>query len=712
LCCFLIIVCIICYNNYDVTKLNKGGKLMANRLSKEKSPYLLQHANNPVDWYPWSEEAFIKASRENNPVFLSIGYSTCHWCHVMERESFEDKEVAEVLNSGFVSIKVDREERPDIDHIYMSVCQAMTGQGGWPLTILMTPDKKPFFAGTYFPKHERWGRPGLVEILAEVRDKWGKDRDLLVEAAEKVTSTLFAEKSKGQGKELGGKTLLKAFFQARGRFDKEFGGFGTAPKFPTPHNLSLLLRYWKRSGDKEALDMVEHTLERMYRGGIYDHIGYGFSRYSTDKKWLAPHFEKMLYDNALLALAYIEGYLATGRKLYARVAKEIFTYILRDMTSPEGGFYSAEDADSEGEEGKFYVWTPAEIIDILGDKDGKTFCELFDITPKGNFEGRNIPNLIATAPFNAAEGLTMEAEEAAGSIQSMREKLFNAREKRVHPYKDDKILASWNGLMIAALARGAAVFGEDIYRDAAERAVEFVFKSMRRADGRLLARYRDGESAYPAYLDDYAFLTWGLLELYEATFNVSHLERAIELTGQMIDLFWDEENGGFYFNGKDAEQLISRPKEVYDGALPSGNSVALLNLMRLARLTVDEKLTEIAEKQVKAFSGSIVEYPWGYTHFLMGVDFMLGPIREIVIAGKAEDDETEAMLQAARHAFMPNALLVFHPEGEAGYEIEKLVPFLKEQQPVDGKTAAYICKNYACQAPVTDVQQFIEMLRT
>jgi uncharacterized protein YyaL (SSP411 family) len=477
---------------------------VANRLSKEKSPYLLQHANNPVDWYPWSEEAFEEAKERDCPIFLSVGYSTCHWCHVMERESFEDEEVAAILNNNFVSIKVDREERPDIDHIYMSVCQAMTGQGGWPLTILMTPDKKPFYAGTYFPKHEKWGRIGLVDILIQVSEKWRQDPDLLIETAEKVRLSVFAERSDDQGKELNGKTLLKAFFQARRMFDKEYGGFGRAPKFPAPHNLAFLLRYWKRSGDKEALDMVELTLEHMYRGGIYDHIGYGFSRYSTDEKWLVPHFEKMLYDNALLALAYMEGYQATGRKLYARAAKEIFTYILRDMTSPEGGFYSAEDADSEGEEGKFYVWTPAEIKEILGDQDGETYCRLFDITSEGNFEGRNIPNRITASRFDEAGELAVAAEKATGHIGSMREKLFIARAKRVHPYKDDKVLTSWNGLMIAAMARGGRCLVK-MFTGKRRCVREFYFHKMRRADGRLLARYRDGESAYRLILTTMLF---------------------------------------------------------------------------------------------------------------------------------------------------------------------------------------------------------------
>lgn len=684
---------------------------MVNRLSKEKSPYLLQHANNPVDWYPWSDEAFKEAKKRNCPIFLSVGYSTCHWCHVMERESFEDEEVAAVLNNNFVSIKVDREERPDIDHIYMSVCQAMTGQGGWPLTILMTPDKKPFYAGTYFPKHEKWGRIGLVDILIQVSEKWRQDPDLLIRTSNRVIEAVQSRDKGPAADKITGEILEKANMEARHHFDRRHGGFGPAPKFPTPHNLALLLRYWKRKKDPEAMAMVEKTLESMYRGGIYDHIGFGFARYSTDERWLAPHFEKMLYDNALLALAYTEGYQETGRKLYARVAKQIFTYILRDMTSPEGGFYSAEDADSEGQEGKFYVWTPDEIKNILGERDGEIYCRLFNITSKGNFEGRNIPNLIAAPPFNDAGELTLEAEGSAGSIERLRQELFNAREKRVHPYKDDKILTSWNGLMIAAMARGAAVFGEDVYSEAAVGAVEFIYQKMRRLDGRLLARYRDGESAYPAYLDDYAFLTWGLLELYQAAFDASHLERALELTGQMINLFWDEENGGFFFYGKDAEQLISRPKEIYDGALPSGNSVALLNLLRLARLTGDESLAEMAEKQVKAFSGSIGQYPWGYTHFLMGVDFMLGPTREIVIAGKENDPDTTAMLRAVGQAFMPDAVVAFVPEGEASRQIEKLVPFLKEQRPLDGKAAAYICEDYACRAPVTEYRQFVEMLQ-
>ncbi|OPX86312.1 MAG: hypothetical protein A4E53_03222 [Pelotomaculum sp. PtaB.Bin104] len=683
---------------------------MPNRLTNEKSPYLLQHKDNPVDWFPWGNEAFEKANREDKPIFLSIGYSTCHWCHVMERESFEDKEVAGILNSSFIAIKVDREERPDIDHVYMSVCQAMTGQGGWPLTILMTPEKKPFFAGTYFPKHSRMGLPGLVDILTEVSDRWEHERDTFHQAGEQITGAISNPAASLPGGRLTRDTLDKAFKQLRGCFEQHFGGFSSAPKFPMPSTLLFLLRYWKRSGEPDALAMVEKTLEAMSRGGIYDHVGFGFSRYSTDPKWLVPHFEKMLYDNALLALAYTEAFQATGKDYFALIAKEIFTYVLRDMTAPEGGFYSAEDADSEGVEGKFYVWTTAEIKEVLGEKDGELFCHIFDITAGGNFEGHSIPNLISASMEKAAKKFAIGPGELASKVEKMRQKVFAAREKRVHPYKDDKILTAWNGLMIAALAKGAAVFDEPVYRQAAAGAVDFIFQHLRRPDGRLLARFRDGEADFPAYLDDYAFLTWGLLELYEATFEAAYLEKAAELVKQKLDLFWDQENSGFYFNGNDSEQLIARPKEIYDGALPSGNSVALANLLRLARLTGDEALTETAEKLVGAFADEVKQAPHGYPHFLIGVDFLLGPAREIVIVGEAEDPWVNKMLQTVCRKFLPDAVVVFHPFGTAGEDIEKIAPFLKEQRPIKGKATAYICQNYACQAPVTEYNEFVDIL--
>lgn len=685
-----------------------------NKLIQEKSPYLLQHAHNPVEWYPWGTEAFSRAVSEDKPIFLSIGYSTCHWCHIMERECFEDEEVARILNNGFVSIKVDREERPDIDHTYMSVCQALTGQGGWPLTVLMTPEKKPFFAGTYFPKKARPGMPGLMDILTRVREKWEQERDKFIYAGDQVARAIQYQSGMlpgdGPGKENLEDMLKKAFVQYKSQFDKQYGGFGAAPKFPTPHTLSFLLRYWKRNGEREALAMAGKTLESMYRGGIYDHIGYGFSRYSTDGKWLVPHFEKMLYDNALLSLAYTEAYQATGRDLYARVAKEIFTYVLRDMSSPEGGFYSAEDADSEGEEGKFYVWSPSEIKEVLGEKDGEIFCRLYDITPRGNFEGHSIPNLIAQTPENVAGEFNMQPGEFTDSSDRLRLKIFEAREKRVHPYKDDKILTAWNGLIIAALARGAAVFGESVYSQAAARTADFIYRKLRREDGRLLARYRDGEPAIPAFLDDYAFLAWGLLELYEATFEADYLRKALALTKQMIDLFQDKQDGGFYFNGADAEELIVRPKEIYDGALPSGNSVALVNLLRLALLTGDDSLTEVAEKQINAFANIVKDHPRGYAHILIGVDFFLGPSREIVIAGEAEDPGVKKMLQAVRQRFLPDTVIIFHPAGDADQGLEILAPYIKEQRSIHGMATAYVCQNYTCQSPVTDLDKLSGML--
>lgn len=671
-----------------------------NRLINEKSPYLLQHAHNPVDWHPWSDFAFAKAKREDKPVFLSIGYSTCHWCHVMERESFEDEEVAAVLNENFVSIKVDREERPDVDHIYMNVCQTLTGSGGWPLTIIMTPDRKPFFAGTYFPKSSRMGYTGLTDILAKVGDIWKQDRKQLLESSEKIMDYMHEESRRDTSGSIGRDIFDRVFRHYSQAFDGTYGGFGPAPKFPSPHNLSLLLRYWKTTGKSDALRMVEQTIQSMYRGGIYDHVGFGFSRYSTDKKWLVPHFEKMLYDNALIAIACIETYQVTKNKAYAEIARQIFGYVLREMQSPEGGFYSAEDADSEGVEGKFYVWEPEEIISVLGDDKGKAFCEYYGIKAGGNFEGKSIPNLI--------ENKSIFENYFTGSFEESREKLFQHRDKRVHPYKDDKILTSWNGLMIAAMAYGARVLESDEYLEAARRAAGFILQELRREDGRLLARYRDGEAAFPAYLDDYAFLIWGLIELYEATFYQEYLKTAIELTAHMLSLFHDDENGGFYIYGSDSEQLIARPKELYDGAIPSGNSVAALDLLRLARLTGNSEYEELAHGQFDAFAGSVDHYPAGYPHFLMAFMFAAEKGSEIIIAGNRDNKDTESMLRMVNGNFLPfSVFAVKEPEED---ELAELIPFVEGQQMVDGKTTAYICENFACRAPITDINEFNQIL--
>ncbi|MFH0811668.1 MAG: thioredoxin domain-containing protein, partial [Pseudomonadota bacterium] len=537
----------------------EGEKSIFNRLINTKSPYLLQHGKNPVDWYPWGDEAFQRATNENKPIFLSIGYATCHWCHVMAHESFEDEEVARLLNKHFVSIKVDREERPDIDQIYMSVCQALTGRGGWPLSIFMTPEGKPFFAGTYFPKTSRLGMPGFIEILRQIATLWQNDRGRILDTSEKITHAIQLSTHPtppGPVLELG--TLGVGFEQFRKSFDPRWGGFGSAPKFPTPHNFTFLLRWYKRSGDPEALKMVEKTLDAMRNGGIFDQIGFGFHRYSVDEKWLVPHFEKMLYDQALLAIAYTEAFQNTQEENYKQIAREIFTYVLRDMTSPEGGFYSGEDADSEGEEGLFYVWTPQEIKRYLGEELGSLFCRFYDITPGGNFEdGRSIPH-ITISPETFAEKEGIEVREFYATLELARKKLFEVREKRVHPLKDDKILTSWNGLMIAALAKGFQAFGDEQYAGAARNAVNFILTKLRNTEGRIFRRYRENEVAFPGFLEDYVFLVWGLIELYEATFEISYLEEALTINENMINLFWDKGSGGFLNTGDGNEVLIAQ----------------------------------------------------------------------------------------------------------------------------------------------------------
>ena len=661
----------------------------SNRLINEKSPYLLQHAYNPVNWYPWGDEAFDKASKEDKPIFLSIGYSTCHWCHVMERESFEDEEVAEVLNKYFISIKVDREERPDIDNIYMTVCQTLTGSGGWPLTIFMTPDKKPFFAGTYFPKYDRMGMHGLLSILEVVRKEWADNRNKIIHTCNQILDAVN-ENETGPGNDLEENLTEEAFLQFKTSFDDVYGGFGSAPKFPSPHNLYFLLRYWYKTKDKYALNMVEKTLDSMYKGGIFDHIGYGCSRYSTDRYWLVPHFEKMLYDNALLAIAYLETYQITKNEKYSKAAEQIFTYILRDMTSTDGGFYSAEDADSEGEEGKFYVFTADEIKNVLGDDDGSKFCEYYNITSKGNFEGKNIPNLIKT-----------NKEIDFDFIKRSRDKLFNYRNNRVHPYKDDKILTSWNGLMIAALAMGGRILGKSQYIMASADAVSFIMKNLIRKDGRLLARYREGNAAIPAFVDDYAFLIWGLIELYETTYKSLYLKLAVDLNNDLIKYFWDDKNGGLFVYGNDSEQLITRSKEIYDGATPSGNSVSALNFLRLARLTGLSELEEKARLILRTFSSSIGNYPAGHSFSLLVLLYFNSKSNEIVIAADSNNEKTKEMIDIINNKFSPFTVsLLYSNENK---DIERIVPIVSEYKTINGKPTAYMCENYSCSAPVNDI---------
>ncbi|NTV32730.1 MAG: thioredoxin domain-containing protein [Deltaproteobacteria bacterium] len=685
-----------------------------NKLIKEKSPYLLQHAYNPVDWHAWNEEAFEKAGAENKPIFLSIGYSTCHWCHVMEKESFEDAEVAELMNEAFVSIKVDREERPDIDHVYMTVCQMMTGSGGWPLTIVMTPDKKPFFAATYIPKGSRFGRTGLMELIPRISEVWRNRHKDVLESAENMTAALQSMEKEKPGELLDAGVFDKAFEDLSQRFDKTYGGFSGAPKFPTPHNFFFMLRYWRRTDHQEALKMVEKTLQEIRWGGIFDQVGFGFHRYSTDKEWLVPHFEKMIYDQAMLALAYLETFQATGNTVYSDTAREIFAYVLRDLRSPEGGFYSAEDADSEGVEGKFYVWTEQELRETLPPDEADLIVRVFHVEKNGNFReeasGENLgANILYTGKSlsDIASEMNLPEKELKKKIDSARSRLFEARERRIHPHKDDKILTDWNGLMVAALARGAQVLGDRAYSDAAEGAVEFILKKLRTPDGRLLHRFREGEARIPAHLDDYAFLVWGLLETYEATFDARFLKTALELNKDMIHHFWDAQGGGLYFTSDDAENLIVRKKEVYDGALPSGNAVAMLNLLRLGRFTGDADLEDRAFKLQRAFSEQVRQFPSGYTQFLSAVDFSLSSSHDVVISGTLGAKE---MLDALRSRFSPNQVLLFRPAGEESAGIDALAAFAKNYDPVNGKATAYVCSGRACKDPTTEVKDLLALL--
>ncbi len=691
-----------------------------NHLINEKSPYLLQHAYNPVDWYPWSDKAFKKAKREDKPVFLSIGYSTCHWCHVMEKESFEDPEVAQLMNEVFVNIKVDREERPDIDSIYMHVCQLVTGSGGWPLTIIMTPEKKPFFATTYIPRETRFGRTGIRELIPHIKQIWENQRDDVDNATEQILSSL-QELEYGEGS-IDRDMLDYAYFKLSDSFDEQYGGFGRAPKFPSPHTILFLLRYWKRTGFKNSLKMAEKTLTQMRLGGIFDHIGYGFHRYSTDSKWIVPHFEKMLYDQAMLIMAYTEAYQVTKDECYRKNVSEIVDYVLRDMTSPQGGFYSAEDADSEGEEGKFYVWTEDELRQHISDE---LVLNVFNVHQDGNFReetsgsktGKNI--LYVKKPLSElASDLKVSQEELGSRIQNAREKLFDIRKKRVHPLKDDKILTDWNGLMIVALSKASAAFGNTNYQLAAESGAEFILKNMFR-DGQLLHRYRDGEAAINGFLDDYSFFIWGLIELYESTFKPEYLKKAVELTEKMVDLFYDKEKGGFYLipdsgagagagagTGPDTDHIV-RKKELYDGAYPSGNSVAVLSLLRLAHMTAKTEFEDIASKSMESIAGAASITPEAFIQFLIAIDFALGPVNEVVLAGNPQGEDTQVMLDTLRERFLPRSIVLL----KSGAQLDE-ISFTSDLTSKEGRATAYVCKNYQCNLPTTDPAKMVELLET
>jgi len=691
----------------EIAQLPPDGGPRFNRLVFEKSPYLLQHAANPVDWWPWGEAALERARAQDKPVFLSIGYATCHWCHVMEHESFEDAEVARVLNAGFVCIKVDREERPDVDHVYMSATQALTGSGGWPLTLILFPDGRPFFAATYIPKEPRFGRPGLVELLERVRELWTSDREALAEDARRITEHL-AKTSLGSPGELPGRAALDAASRqlAQG-YDAAHGGFGQAPKFPVPHQLLFLFQHAERTGDARAREMALETLAAMRRGGIWDHVGYGFHRYSTDREWLVPHFEKMLYDQALLALAYVAGWQVSGRGELRRTAEQIFEYVLRDLREPGGAFASAEDADSEGEEGRFYTWTVEELRAALGEERSKLAETVFGVTREGHLEGRSVLHLTA-APEELAKTLGLEPANLAQRVEAIRTRLFAAREARPRPLKDDKVLADWNGLMIAALARAAAAFDSPEHARAAGRAAEFVLAHLADERGRLKKRWRDGQAALPGTLEDHAFLAWGLLELYQATFDPRWLERAKQLADAMVAHFHDAERGGFYLTADDGAKLVLRAKDSYDGALPSGNSAAALALLQLARITGEPRYEELAAGTLKAFAGDLAAAPASHTFMLLGLDFALGPAFEIVIAGDPSALDTQALLLTARTSYRPAQVLLLRPPGDA--PITALAPWIEPHAPLDGRAAAYVCRDFACRAPTTSPDELAASL--
>jgi hypothetical protein len=636
----------------------------------------------------------------------------------MAHESFEDEEVARLMNEVFVNIKVDREERPDIDGVYMTVCQLMTGSGGWPLTIVMTPDRRPFFAGTYFPRESRAGRIGMVELVQGIRKIWATRREEVFSSAEQVLGTLkqLAADS-GSGPAPDRSTLQKAYIHLSTRFDPVTGGFGGAPKFPSAHNLFFLLRYWKRTGEPKALEMVEKTLHGMRRGGIYDHIGFGFHRYSTDSRWRLPHFEKMLYDQAMLSLAYLEAYQATGKAAYAETAGEIFTYVLRDMTSPDGGFYSAEDADSEGREGKFYLWSIDEIRRVLHKEESDLVIPMFGFQKDGNFveeasDRRTGENIFhqekSVGEMTKTQGRTeRELEE---TLEGARRKLFDVRRKRVHPHKDDKILTDWNGMMIAALARGAQVLDNPDYAEAARSAADFILQHMRDTGGRLMHSHRGGHTSAPAHLDDYAFMVWGLLELYEAVFDIRYLKEAMELNDHLMRHFWDAA-GGFYFTSDDGEEILVRQKDTCDGAIPSGNSVSMMNLVRLARITANPEWEEKAVAIARASARGIEQMPAAYSQMLAAVEFLQGPSCEVVIVGDPRKEDTKEMIRALRTPYVPGKVVLLRPVGDRPSEIEKIAPFTAPMNARGGRATAYVCSNFSCQDPTADIVEMLKLLR-
>ena len=673
---------------------------MPNRLAQETSPYLLQHRDNPVDWYPWCEEAIARSRREDRPIFLSIGYSACHWCHVMEHESFENETIARVLNENFVAIKVDREERPDLDQIYMNAVQMLTGHGGWPMSVFLTPDLKPFYGGTYWPPHTSRGMPGFDQILAAVIDAWRSRREQALNAAEQLTAELqnLGDAAGGMAGPLDIDLIDAAVTQLRRSFDNSYGGFGQAPKFPHPMDLQLLVRDFDRTDQQGPLDMVRLTLDRMAAGGIYDHLGGGFARYSVDARWLVPHFEKMLYDNALLAGAYLDAYLVTGDGNYARVLRETLDYVLRDMTDPAGGFYSAEDADSEGHEGLFYTWTPAEIEAVLGHDRGATFGRVYDVSDVGNFEGRNILNLPKTLAQCAAI-LHREPQELAAELAESRQKLFEAREKRVRPARDDKVIVAWNGLMIDAMARVGSALAEPKYGAAASAAAGFITKHMRQSDGRLFHTWRAGSVKLDAYLDDYASLANSLVTVYESSGNEAWIDEAVRLMDIVLKNFADPAGGGFFYTATDHEALIARNKELTDSSTPSGNALAANALLRLGRLLGRGDYLDAAEQTLSAAAPIMQRAPMAVGQMLLALDRHLGPSHEVVLVGDSADDATAQAIALIQRRYLPRSVVAFRLSDAVGLHSPHVDPLFAGKSSPNGGPVLYVCQNFACQAP-------------
>jgi len=684
------------------------GKQHTNQLINETSPYLLQHAHNPVDWYPWGPEALERSRKEDKPILLSIGYSACHWCHVMEHESFENEDIAKMMNDNFVCIKVDREERPDLDSIYMNAVQMMTGHGGWPMTMFLTPDLKPFYGGTYYPPEDRRGMAGFPKVLTAIADSYKNRRPEILASADAITAELKkGDRFVASNELLTTEVLNSAFSALTGSFDQRHGGFGGAPKFPPSMTLMFLLRHHKRTNSAQALEMVETTLRKMAGGGMYDHLGGGFARYSVDARWLVPHFEKMLYDNALLTRIYLQAYQQTKNPLYRRIAEETLEYIIRDMTDRSGGFYSSEDADSEGEEGKFYVWTRSEVLDLLGADDGEVFCEFFDVTDEGNFEhGKSILNTPQTLEEFAADK-EMSADALTRIINAGKRRLFNVREQRVRPGRDDKTLAAWNGLMLTAFAEAANILGRDDYREIAVRNAEFLTTELMR-DGRLLRTYKAGQAKLNGYLEDYAYVIEGLLAVYEATFELRFFTRARELADTMIDQFWDEQDGGFYFTSSDHEELITRTKDYFDNATPSGNSVAAAALLKLAVLTQQHDYSNNAVTILRALRPAMSRYPSAFGYMLSALDFYLSEPKEIAIVGKLDSHEVRSFAEEVYSRYLPNKVVAASEPGDEA--AAAAIRLLIDRSSVGSTATAYVCRNYTCLAPATTAEELAARL--